>query len=161
MASRHRGGLTCYRIADNRFPIFNGTGAALTGGRWNSPGRRVIYASQTYAGAMLEILVHAGGKRIPRADRAVVITVPANVELEVVEDRDVAGWERQDLTASRAYGDRWLTEERTAVLVVPSVVIRAETNILINPDHPKAKLIKASKPALVIWDERLFRRLRK
>ena len=33
----------------------------LHGARWNSPGRRVIYAAETYAGALLEILVHASG----------------------------------------------------------------------------------------------------
>jgi len=37
----------------------------LHGARWNSPGRRVIYASETYAGALLEILVHASGS-VPR-----------------------------------------------------------------------------------------------
>jgi RES domain-containing protein len=33
----------------------------LHGARWNSPERRVVYAAETYAGALLEILVHASG----------------------------------------------------------------------------------------------------
>lgn len=48
-----------YRIADRRHKIFDGQGAATFGGRWNSPGRRVIYAAETFAGAMLEVLVNA------------------------------------------------------------------------------------------------------
>jgi RES domain-containing protein len=43
-----------YRIADERHAIWDGTGAALVGGRWNSPGRPVIYGSLSYACAMLE-----------------------------------------------------------------------------------------------------------
>lgn len=48
-----------YRIADTRHTIWSGTGAMLAGGRFNSPGRPVIYAALTFAGAMLEVLVHA------------------------------------------------------------------------------------------------------
>jgi RES domain-containing protein len=55
-----------HRIADRRHNIFDGEGAATFGGRWNSPGRRVIYAAQTYAGAMLEVLVNANIGRMPR-----------------------------------------------------------------------------------------------
>ena len=36
------------------------------GGRWNSPGRRVIYAAESYAGAMLEVLVNANIGRMPK-----------------------------------------------------------------------------------------------
>lgn len=51
-----------YRIADTRHEIWGGTGAMLVGGRINSPGRPVIYAALTFAGAMLELLVHASAR---------------------------------------------------------------------------------------------------
>ncbi len=51
--------MLAFRIADKRFPIFDGTGARLVGGRWNSPGKAVIYAAETFAGAVLEVLVHS------------------------------------------------------------------------------------------------------
>ena len=35
-----------WRIADGRFDPFSPIGASLVGGRWNSPGLGVIYASQ-------------------------------------------------------------------------------------------------------------------
>ena len=63
---RSGGELRAYRIADRRHKIFDGQGASLLGGRWNSPGRRVIYAAETYAGAMLEALVHANIGRLPK-----------------------------------------------------------------------------------------------
>jgi len=61
MASRRRGPLRVFRIADARHLIFDGTGAMIHGSRWNSPGRRIIYAAETYSGALLEIVVHASG----------------------------------------------------------------------------------------------------
>ena len=62
MASRRSGPLRAFRVADMRHAIFDGSGAMLHGTRWNSPGRRIVYAAETYAGALLEILVHASGR---------------------------------------------------------------------------------------------------
>ena len=67
MAFRLEEPLRAYRIADSRRPIFDGTGAAALGGRWNSPGRRVIYASETCAGALLEKLAHTNIGRVPNS----------------------------------------------------------------------------------------------
>ena len=89
--------LTAYRIADGRRPIFDGTGALLVGGRWNSPGRSVIYAAASYAAAMLERLVHAGTGRIPKKQRVVVITIPARVSREEWSlERLPRGWDTRD-----------------------------------------------------------------
>ncbi len=54
-----------FRIADSRHELFDGAGAYLKGGRWNSPGKRIIYAAQTYAGALLEALVHLNFDEVP------------------------------------------------------------------------------------------------
>jgi RES domain-containing protein len=54
-----------YRIADSRHAPESGEGARLHGGRWNSPGRAVIYACETQTGSMLEKLVHTNG-RMPK-----------------------------------------------------------------------------------------------
>lgn len=158
MASLHRGPLRAYRIADARRSISDGYGAALHGGRWNSPGRRIIYAAETYPGALIEKLVHTNIGRIPRNQKYVEILVPPGVEIGEVEPGEVAGWNAAGRLASRAYGDRWYDTKRTAVLVVPSVVTLVERNVLINQDHPDFRKIRASAPKPVIWDDRLFRR---
>jgi RES domain-containing protein len=150
--------LRAYRIADGRRPIFDGGGAALHGGRWNSPGRRVIYAAETYAGALLEKLVHTNIGRVPEHQRWVEILIPLEVAVEEVKAEDVPGWDAPNLAASRRHGDQWYDSGRTAVLVVPSIVAPLERNILIHEHHPKARRIQVSRPKPVIWDERLFRR---
>ncbi len=163
MASRperaRRQALTAYRIADARHPIFDGTGASLIGGRWNSPGRPVIYAAASYAGAMLERLVHAGTGAIPKNQKVVVISIAARVARERWSLQALPlGWDREDAIASRAFGDAWLSAKRSAVLIVPSVIAKYENNVVINPAHPDFRWIRASAPEAVVWDVRLFTR---
>lgn len=149
--------MRAYRIADRRFAVFDGTGARLIGGRWNSAGRAVIYAAETFAGALLEVLVHSNLGRIPRTHGAVEITIPDGVSVETLAAAALPGWDAEDQVASRDFGDRWLEQQRTAVLLVPSVVTRGyEHNVLLNPEHPAFRAITASPPRDVIWGERLF-----
>ena len=146
-----------WRIADGRFDPFSPVGASLVGGRWNSPGLGVIYASHSYAGAMLECLSHAGIGRVPRTQVAIEITIAEAVAVERHDESVLpAGWNRADLRVARALGDAWIRERRTAVLVVPSVVARSEGNVLINPQHPDIVKIVVGRPEPVIWDARLF-----
>jgi RES domain-containing protein len=156
MAFRSKGPLRAFRVADGRHPLFSGEGAAQFGGRWNSPGRRVIYGARSYAGALLDRLAQSGIGQIPARHLWVEITVPDDVDLEEVSEDDVPGWDAPDLIASRGYGDRWLKEGRTAVLVVPSVVGRPhEQSVILSQDHPQFMLVTASDPFRVRWDPRL------
>ncbi|MBP0624401.1 RES family NAD+ phosphorylase [Cupriavidus consociatus] len=149
-----------FRIADRRHEVWNGTGAMLVGGRFNSPGRPVIYGALTFAGAMLEVLVHARIGKVPRHHVLVVGTVPEDVSVERVDGALLpAGWDTlEDPRAARSFGDRWLAEGRSALLVVPSVVARLEWNALVNPTHSDAARIQVSAPEPVQWDDRLFAR---
>ena len=146
-----------WRIADGRFDPCSPVGAALVGGRWNSPGLGVIYASRSYAGAMLECLAHAGIGRVPRTQVAVEIAIAQAIAVERHDDSSLpTGWDHADLRVARAFGDAWIRELRTAVLVVPSVVARREGNVLINPRHPDFRGIVAGTLEPLVWDARLF-----
>lgn len=151
-------GLRAFRIADTRHSLLDGEGAYLKGGRWNSPGRRVIYAAETYAGALLETLVHANFDELPDTYGWIEIRVPdADVE-ELGPDR-IAGWNSDDFTSTRELGDRWHEQGRTLALLVPSVVTAGvERNVLINQDHPNFRALRSSEVRELMWDKRLFRR---
>jgi len=152
--------MIAYRIADARHPVFDATGAMLHGGRWNSPGSRVIYAAETYAGALLEVLVHSNLSRPPKNHRVVRIEIPAALRIETVAQAGVPGWDAEDAVASRAFGDEWFRSRRTAVLRVPSVITQGrEHNLVLNSDHPDFQFVRAGKPEIVHWDARLFPRL--
>ena len=147
-----------YRTADKRHPIWDGTGAALLGGRWNSPGRPAIYGSLSSACAMLEILAHSGIGRIPGTQQIVIAEVPD--EDALIERHEPAslpeGWDAEDSGVARQLGDDWLASRRSLVLVVPSVVARLEFNAVVNPAHPEFSRVRVSAPQTVLWDQRLF-----
>jgi RES domain-containing protein len=149
-------GWRAYRIADRRHKIFDGQGAATLGGRWNSPGRRVIYAAETYSGAMLEVLANSNIGRVPMHHAWIEILIGEGVSVEEVEGRKVRRWDAPDQRASRMFGDEWYDASRSTVLIVPSTVVRVERNVVINQDHPGFRKLRATKPKPVVWDERLF-----
>ena len=146
-----------YRIADSRHSPESGEGARLHGGRWNSPGRAVIYACETQTGAMLEKLVHTNG-RMPKHQVCVTYEGPDSLEVASLEPKDVPGWDTADMIASRRAGDAWLEKAPTVVLRVPSVVFDVERNVLLNPGHPDFRRINIAGVEPVRWDERLFDR---
>ena len=147
-----------FRIADRRFPIFDGTGAFLNGGRWNSPDRRVIYASETYPGAILEVLAHTRTGKVPRTHEWVEIAIPPTVSVEHVSSDDLKGWDVLDSAIARQFGDQWLHQKRTLILTVPSLPASGlARNVLINQDRPEFAQLEVSNPRPVVWDLRLFR----
>ena len=58
--------------------------------------------------------------------------------------------------STREIGTKWATEKRSAVLVVPSVVVPTEFNFLLNPEHPDFSKIEIGNPKPVGWDPRLL-----
>lgn len=148
-----------FRIADERHPIWDGTGAALIGGRWNSPGKPVIYGSLSYSCAMLEMLAHTNIGRIPATHRYVEVDVEDGISVESCDDGCLpADWDAENSASAREFGDCWLKEARSALLIIPSVTARLDKNALVNPLHPEAGQLKVSAPKQVIWDKRLFKR---
>lgn len=148
---------TVYSLAKRRYPVYEGSGAALEGARWNSPGRVLIYASDHYATAILEKLVHAGRTQLPGAHHAAAIEIPDDLPSELFDPGAVPGWDTEDSAAARAYGDEWHATGRTAVLIVPSLPGQPiERNFIINPAHPDAARITLMPAFDVVWDGRLF-----
>jgi RES domain-containing protein len=139
--------------------LFDGSGAALQGGRWSAKGQRVIYASESYSTALLETLVHSNLGRVPKGFAFIEIEIPEAVEIEEITADDLPKWDAPDCVASREFGSRWYEENRTAVLVVPSVAAGGrQRNVLINQRHAQFHLLSASAPETVVWDSRLFRK---
>jgi RES domain-containing protein len=135
---------------------FSGEGAAKTGGRWNSRGVPVVYTSCTKALAALESLVHLNPPvlfkyvafRI-KIDDALVEIFPAKA---LPPD-----WQTEPPPPStKAIGDVWVRESRSAVLALPSVIVSGEPNYLLNPAHPDFKKISISKPEPFAFDPRLL-----
>jgi RES domain-containing protein len=115
-----------------------GEGARITGGRWNSAGLAVVYASEHLSLAVLEILVHAPDVSQRQVARAVAaITIPDDL-IEVVSPRLLPrGFgPATPLSVTQLIGDEWIRSKRTAILMVPSAIVTTEHNVLLNPLHP-------------------------
>ena len=150
--------LRCYRIGDpdGAYPIFDATGSRLHPGRWNTQACPVLYTSEHYSTALLEKLVHGSG-RVPPNQHYIEITIPNGVTCEVFDPARLPEWVQASATASKAYGDEWQSSKRSLVLIVPSIVARLDSNILINPEHFQVGRIQTSLHRPIWWDSRLFR----
>ena len=146
--------MIAFRVCKVRYDPLDATGAATHGGRWNSPGRPVVYAADSFAGAILEILVHSARPRtLPGAHHAVQVEIPD----ELVEHLDAATvplWSQRDSAEARDIGDAWLRESRSAALAVPALPVGRV--IVLNPAHPDFVRVIRGQLFTVPWDERLF-----
>ncbi len=138
-----------------------GTGAERTGGRWNRKGSAMVYASENIALACLETFVHLAAVALPFNRYLVRIDIPdalwAGAERLTVATAPV-GWDALPAgRASIAFGTDWLVARRSAVLVVPSTIAPEEHNVLINPLHPDAGAITATKLRKWLYDPRMGR----
>lgn len=152
--------ITSWRIttAEYSATAFDGEGARLFGGRWNSPGVAVVYTSSSAALAALELLV-----RIRRREpfRKYVLFA-CSFEEALVERLDrktlPSNWRAHPTpSALPAIGDRWIREARSAILEVPSAIIESESNYLLNPGHGSFRKVTIADPSPFALDLRLLR----
>ncbi len=149
------------RIASSKYPIFDGSGASRFGARWNTPGRRVIYMADSFAGAMLEKLVHLNISRMPISESWIECPIPEDASVQVLHAGALPGWDHEDRQISQIYGDEWFDENRSLILAVPSIATRGRSfNLLINQEHQEFHQLTPTEPQPVEWDERLFLRRR-
>jgi RES domain-containing protein len=126
-------------------------------GRWNARGRFVIYTAGSRALACLENVVHRSGEGLQELFRVMVINVPDNVPIEtILPDELPTDWvDYQSFDVCQQFGERWLTEARTAVLRVPSVIVPQEWNYLLNPAHPGFAHIRLVRTEPFVFDARI------
>ncbi|MES3021818.1 MAG: RES family NAD+ phosphorylase [Pseudomonadota bacterium] len=137
----------------------SGTGAKMTGGRWNSKGAPVVYCATNIALATLETVHYLRSGGLPFNRYLVRIDIPDAVwdARRMLEPLPV-GWDAIPAGLSgRTAGDAWLTSGASALLLVPSVIVPDEFNVLINPQHGHAGAIVATTLKRWIFDPRFFR----
>ena len=148
-----------WRICRQRYAsdAANGEGARLYGGRWNSRGLSVVYASSSLALAAVETFVNLEPKLRPPDLVSIKGEIPENLEIGEVVLRDLpAKWYASRDESLRNFGDAWIKAGSTVALLVPSAAIRGEWNILLNPAHPEFSQVKFDEPQLFTFDERMF-----
>lgn len=145
---------TVYRIARAPFANLAGEGARHNGGRWNHVGTPAVYTADNRALAVLETLVHVNPRRVPKDLVVMTISLPdAGPQTTWSEDDLPARWREIDADPARDMGTEWLDSCAAAVLWLPSAILPAESNAILNPSHTQASIIDAEPFA---FDPRLL-----
>jgi RES domain-containing protein len=115
----------------------SGEGARRFGGRWNPPGIPALYASDSLALAMLEVLVHFD-PAAPMADYLCFeLDLPEENILTVRSSALPSSWPGRDsVPFTQQRGSDLLTVRGTFIFRVPSAVVGPEFNYIVNPSHP-------------------------
>jgi RES domain-containing protein len=148
-----------YRIVAPKWvnDALSGEGARKFGGRWNSPGRPMVYLGGSRALAALEMLVHLPTP-LSRAKpyNIIEVTIPQSMVSDYPTDILPDNWRFQPATQNtHEVGDDWLQAGGQLALRVPSVLIPEETNILLNPLHPDFNKISRAEATHFSFDPRL------
>jgi RES domain-containing protein len=108
----------------------------------------------------LEIIlqcVHIAAPALPLNRYLVQIDVPTMLwrKATVLESTRLVGWDA--LPASKTsieWGTAWVRSNSELLVLVPSVIVPEETNVLINPLHPDIAKLKAAKVRKWLYDPR-------
>lgn len=149
-----------WRICRARFAAeaFSGNGARRFGGRWNTPGVPMVYASTSLALAAMELFVHLEPNLMPDDLVAIAATLPeGEPALRLQPDSLPPDWWTDNFEPLRAIGDRWIGEKTSLSMAVPSAAVRIDWNVLVNPLHPALAGIKIEPSQPFHFDARIFR----
>jgi RES domain-containing protein len=148
-----------WRIDKPRRNAFSGEGARRFGGRWNSPGVAVVYLSEHQSLAALEIFVHLQ-PLVPHDKYLAYFVEWDEAQMETLSPKKLPlDWRASPPgPATMQLGDQWIREARSVVLAVPSAILSAERNFLLNPAHPKFRQLRLRKPVEFTFDNRLVGR---
>lgn len=140
-----------WRISE--FADLSGDGGKLYPGRWNLRGVPIVYCADHPSTALLEILVHLNPNRMPQNYQ--LIEVILDEELAVTTPELRHGWEG-DEGHSQFIGYKFITENKNALMRVPSVIMPQAFNYLINPAHSDSAKIKVGQIWRYPFDSRLL-----
>jgi RES domain-containing protein len=151
--------MLAWRLCRERYAKLDGVGAARVGGRWNPVGLAMVYMSASDALAVLEVRVHLR-RYIPDTYVFATAEIPDHL-IERIENHSIfpADW-RDNLGWSQSVGSKFVNESWSAALSVPSRIVPAARNILLNPDHSAFSQVVVQPLKKFEWDERLWDRVK-
>ncbi len=149
-----------WRICRKRYATkaASGEGARLYGGRWNSRGISIVYASTSLALAALETFVNLEPILRPADLVSIEGEIPDAFRITTLDVKMLpARWHTTRNEALRRFGDEWIRQGQTVALLVPSAAIRGGWNVLLNPAHADFSGIRFQDPEPFEFDVRMFR----
>lgn len=135
----------------------NALNASGRAARWNPNDVEMIYTAGSRSLACLENVVHRNQIGLNQSFKVMTIEIPDDLRILTIELKKLQeGWtEFQHMPLTQKLGEDWIKELKSPVLKVPSAIINAEYNYLINPKHPDFKSIKLLRSEIFIFDKRI------
>jgi len=148
--------MVLWRVSN--YQTLDGIGGLYVSGRWHTRGHPVIYCTLNPATALLETLVHLEIDSEDRPERFQVLRIegPDSLSIEKLDVDYLSSSWGEDVGATQAIGDRWLSEGRSLLLQVPSVLVPETWNVLVNPRHAEASFLKITMTYEHPFDARLL-----
>ena len=149
--------ITSWRVVRQDFVVraFDGEGARVWGGRWNSAGCAVVYTSATTSLGLLEKLVHTDASLLP-SYATISVTFGADLVKMLEPGGLPASWRSFPAPHElQRVGDAWVDSMRSCILEIPSVVVPHESNFILNPNHPEFASLEIGVPMPLEVDPRL------
>lgn len=152
--------ISAYRLVQRKWlaQAFNGEGAKLNGGRWNSIGVPCVYATSSESLSILEVLVHTSNSAILKQYALLKFEFDDNDLMQISTEDLPSNWQTLPAPEETAIlGDDWIASKQCLALAIPSVIVPRESNYLINIDHPSFNALLNTVQELDFnFDERLF-----
>jgi len=125
--------------------------------RWNPNDVEVIYCAGSRSLACLENVVHRNQIGLNQSFQVMTIEIPDDIRIITVDIKKLpANWiEYHNIPLTQKIGEEWIDEGKSAILKVPSSIIIAEYNYLINPNHPNFRSIKLLRSEPFVFDRRI------
>jgi len=125
--------------------------------RWNPNDIEMIYAAGSQSLACLENVVHRNHIGLNQDFRVMTIEIPDDLHIITLDTKKIpTDWtEYYNVPLTQQFGEEWIKSGKSAVLRVPSSIIIAEFNYLINPLHSDFKYIKIIKSVPFVFDKRI------
>jgi RES domain-containing protein len=135
-------------------PGLDGRGGLFAAGRWHEIGAPVVYFGATAAIAVLEKLAHVDSAFLP--DDLLLTCYTTDIPVEKLQPLSAA--RLRSIKHTRQLGAEFLRRGAASVLRVPSVVLPEEDNLMLNPLHPDAALLRLKSKRSFRFDQRLLSR---
>jgi RES domain-containing protein len=117
----------------------------------------MVYASSSLALAAIELFVHLEPNQAPQDLVSIAAELPqGEPALQWDNNALPPEWWGDELGPVRALGDAWIRNRHCLAVFVPSVPIRQEWNVLINPLHPRIGDLTAKTSEPFHFDARMF-----
>lgn len=130
----------------------------MYGGRWNSVGNPLLYATEHISLAVLEVLVNKRTNELYQTSFYLRHMEISAEDVRTVATRELKNKWQMDIDYTRYIGDHFLQDPAVWILKVPSAVIAEEHNFLINPMHPDFKKLKTIQNLPYNFDYRILSR---